>query len=192
VRGSVSADVAFRSSAAISFAVLKRSVGRFESALRQMSRFRLGFGLNLARPDEAQSWRSGTVAHVGCSSIKWMLAGQQFVHHHSQTEDVRTTIYPVPFASGLFWTHVFGRAGIARAFPNLCSGRRVRSQLDKPSPRCRGEFSGFRPDVLGLFRGHGAERRQWWHEGSPLRTRRVFDLGLFCERASIDIFGDIM
>jgi hypothetical protein len=45
-------------------------------------------------------------------ATKRLATGQQFIEHDTETEDVASAINPVPFATGLFRTHVGRRPGI--------------------------------------------------------------------------------
>ena len=45
--------------------------------------------------------------------------GQALVEHDPQAEHVRAAVQQVPFAAGLFGTHVRGRAGVARRFAKV-------------------------------------------------------------------------
>ena len=50
---------------------------------------------------------------LSCLRRKRSPPGQQFVQHHAQAENVAAAIDPVALATGLLWTHVGGRPGVA-------------------------------------------------------------------------------
>ena len=102
-----------RKSSAMSFAVVYRSEARFDKRLQtdalQFLRDRvvpLPGRTNFPAGDLLQQFLSGV-------RLKRSPSGQQFVEDDAQAEDVTAAIHPMPFATGLFGTHVGGRPGVA-------------------------------------------------------------------------------
>ena len=53
------------------------------------------------------------------SALNGRRPDQQFVEDDAQAEDVAAAIDPMPFATGLFRTHVGGRPGVARPLAHV-------------------------------------------------------------------------
>ena len=97
----------------MSLAVEYRSEARFDRAFRQMRSSSFGM-LSSYLPGRAGFEARDLLQQFRLRvRLKRPPSDQQFVEDHAQAEDVAAAIDPMPFATGLFGTHVGGRPGVA-------------------------------------------------------------------------------
>ena len=93
--------------------------------------------------------------------------GQQLVEHHAQAEDVAAAIDPMPFATGLFGTHVGGRPGILRSLADVLFSQ-CQPEIDDVRLAVLADQNVARLDVpmhqsllVGVVQGLGHRRHQF-------------------------------